>query len=210
MSLLKKKKKVEKDDTVRLIETLKLFDDEKEVKDVGFYSNTSAERELKRQRRFRAENNDYLGLFGNEDIKSSDFTPTKSVAKTYGTKYVSDGRHQLASSIVVDVRSYKKEEDENKVTSVKASDIWGEPKEKAVPKRSFFDDLLKELDKEDDEKQEDNFDDIMEEENEEVLLPPVPPKKEVKKKPEVKKPVKKKRAIDIDIISGDFGGSDIL
>lgn len=206
MPLLRKKKKAETNDTVRLIETLKLFEDEKEVKDVGFYENTSAASELKRQRLFRAENSDYLGLFGSEGIKADELVPSKSVAKTYGTKYVSDGKHQLASSIVVDVRSYKKEEEE-KPKGVKATDIWGE--EKPATRRSFFDDLLKELDQEEkgEVNEDENTEDQIEEEKEEIIIPPK--KVEIKKK-EVNKPVKKKRAIDIDIISGDFGGSDIL
>ena len=123
-----------------------------------------------------------------------------SVAKTYGTKYASDGV-QMASSKVVDVRSYVKEEPKFKTEPVRETFEEKKPESPTIPRRSFFDDLLKEL--EEDAGVQDKTEEPLEQK---------PVVQEVKKKPAVKKaaPKKKKKSIDIDIISGDFGGSSIL
>lgn len=191
MLFSKKKKSADEPD----FGEIRLFDDEKQEKDVGFYEGTQASEELRRQRRVRAENSGYIGLF-NEDNLDLD-KPQKSVAKTYGTKYISDGK-QIASSIVVDVRSYKKEEKKSKPDL----DFEEDTKEES-PRRSFFDDLLKELEEKEQTEEK--------EEEPEELYSPEPPKKKASIKNTTKAPVKKKKKnIDIDIISGDFGGSDII
>lgn len=123
----------------------------------------------------------------------------KSVAKTYGNKYVSDGV-SLASSKVVDVRSFEKDKPKpivKRPSSVVDDDFGAPPKRKS----SFFDDLLKELDEE--MKNEKKEEDV-----EVTIKEPTPVKKETKpvvKKVDLNKPIKKKKNIDIDIISGDFG-----
>ena len=123
----------------------------------------------------------------------------KSIAKMYGTKYIGVSNGQLASSKVVDVRSYVKPTETPKIKPIDlVSDGEGEKKK---PTRDLFDELFKSIDDEklEDEPEESLFDD--EPKKEEVK--PEPPKKE-----KSKKPAKKKKGIDIDIITGDFGGGD--
>lgn len=150
-------------------------------------------------------------LMGAESIKP------KSVAKTYGTKYNSVKGVQLASSKVVDVRSYKKPEPlpevkektdlEKELEKIDREASEAEQEESS----SFFDDILKSIEEGSaKEELEEEFTPIQE------IAPPkeveVVPKKP-KSKPastSVAKTPKKKKSIDIDIISGDFGGSDII
>lgn len=130
-----------------------------------------------------------------------------SVAKRYGTKYAGIKGRQLASSKVVDVRSYVKpvEVEEPKEKTAVEKELEDLEREKSSASRSFFDDILKSIEEDlDNEPEED-----------EVLPPIVEPEAVVKKveKPakKTKKPAsKRKKSIDIDIISGDFGGTDII
>ena len=131
-----------------------------------------------------------------------------SVAKRYGTKYAGIKGRQLASSKVVDVRSYVKpvEVEEPKEKTAVEKELEGLEREKSSASRSFFDDILKSI--------EEGIDDEPEEE-EEILPPIVEPEPVVKKvekpvKKATKKPTKRRKSIDIDIISGDFGGTDII
>jgi len=140
----------------------------------------------------------------NPFVESAPTVAQKSVAKRYGDKYVGMAGKQIASSIVVDVRSYVKPESFKNVSKLFEDE---EPKEKEEKKTSFFDEIMKSLEENDDEKS-DIFDDDEEEKSEpepepEVKLPP--------KKSEAKASNKnKKKRVDIDIISGDFGGTDII
>lgn len=143
----------------------------------------------------------------------SEVQKPKSVAKTYGTKYHSVKGVQLASSKVVDVRSYKKPEPKPEVkekTEVEKELERIEREESRAREEktsSFFDDLIKSIEDDDDETSAVEPEIIKEVEP--IKVPPVEPKKEpVKAKPT--KATKKKKSIDIDIISGDFGGSDII
>lgn len=156
-----------------------------------------AEEELKRQNteNDKISRNNYLGLF--EKPSEENIVKHKSVAKTYGTKYFSDGV-QLASSKVVDVRSYKKEEE---LPSPLLETSKPVVEEEPVKRRSFFDDLLKEL-------EEDNI--SSKEEPVEEIKPIVKEEPKPVKPKQKKSSTKRKKNIDIDIISGDFGGSDIL
>lgn len=137
----------------------------------------------------------------------------KSVAKTFGTKYKGIKGVQLASSKVVDVRSYKKPEPKPEVkekTEVEKELERIEQEESEAKKEkssSFFDDLIKRIEEEGD----DEVSSVEPEPIKEESIKPIPvlPKKEPPKV-RVPKPAKKKKSIDIDIISGDFGGSDII
>lgn len=137
-----------------------------------------------------------------------------SVAKRFGTKYASAKGQQLASSKVVDVRSYVKSVKEVVTTEEKEKTEFEKELEKLeqdkLPEikpsespKSFFDDLLKSIEEDSDE------DDFINNDEVDLLKPAVP---EVEKKPKTnsKRVVKKKRSVDIDIISGDFGGADII
>lgn len=156
-----------------------------------------AEEELKRQNteNDKISSNNYLGLF--DKPSEENIVKPKSVAKTYGTKYFSDGV-QLASSKVVDVRSYKKEEE---LPSPLLETSKPVVEEEPVKRRSFFDDLLKELEEDNTSSKEEPVEEIKPIVKEEPK--PVKPKQK-------KSSTKRKKNIDIDIISGDFGGSDIL
>ena len=139
-----------------------------------------------------------------KDAKGRDFNPNaKSVAKSYGFKYVGASGQQLASSKVVDVRSYKKTV--QKPVSAINDDLLddfdnGEDELKSVApsktRSSFFDELMKEHKKKEKEEK-------LEQEQKPIKITPskVEPKAVVKKK---------KKSVDIDIISGDFGGIDIM
>ena len=137
-------------------------------------------------------------------------TPTvaqKSIAKQYGTKYIGAPGLQLASSIVVDVRSYNKS-DETIDDSADDEDLEDEVSsddETSLSGSSFFDEIMKSLD------EAENFDfDKPTKPTEEVSKPVVAQKKEEAPKKPKKTSSSTKRKIDIDIISGDFGGSDII
>ena len=145
--------------------------------------------------------NPFVDGEGKEDV-------AVSVAKRYGTKYAGIKGRQLASSKVVDVRSYVKpvEVEEPKEKTAVEKELEGLEREKSSASRSFFDDILKSI--------EEGIDD--EPEEEEALLPPIVEPEPVVKKVEkpvkkaTKKPTKRRKSIDIDIISGDFGGTDII
>ena len=126
------------------------------------------------------------------DGEEKDDTP-KSVAKRYGTKYAGIKGRQLASSKVVDVRSYVKpveveEPKEKTVVEKELEDLEREKSEKSAASRSFFDDILRSIEEEiDDESEED-----------EIIPPVVQPEPVVEKKvkpvkKETKKPAKRKR-----------------
>lgn len=146
--------------------------------------------------------------------------PNLSVAKRYGRKYInSSAKGQLAQTKVVDIRSYVKpigetttskpktdfelsldELEKEKDDSKKDEDVL------VKPKLSFFDELMKEIDEEIAELEENDESSSL---PVKPILPPEPIKK-VPAKTSAKKAVKRKKGIDIDIISGDFGGIDIL
>ena len=151
------------------------------------------------------EQEDLMNPFVDGEVKED---LTLSVAKRYGTKYAGIKGRQLASSKVVDVRSYVKpvEVEEPKEKTAVEKELEGLEREKSSASRSFFDDILKSI--------EEGIDD--EPEEEEALLPPIVEPEPVVKKVEkpvkkaTKKPTKRRKSIDIDIISGDFGGTDII
>ena len=128
----------------------------------------------------------------NPFVESAPTVAQKSVAKRYGDKYIGVSGKQIASSIVVDVRSYKKGE------IIKDDSLLDEEEQKDSEENasSFFDEIMKSLD----EAEEEDFGIVSEEKEEEKLKP-----KKVKKIS-----TKGKKKIDIDIISGDFGGADII
>ena len=134
-----------------------------------------------------------------------------SVAKYYGTKYASVKGRQLASSKVVDVRSYvkpeEKEEPQERTELEKELDRIEAEKNLAPKKASFFDELMKSLEEDEDDKA---LEEELRESNPEPAPTKLPPRKVEKKSAEAKKPTKKKKSVDIDIISGDFGGTDIM
>lgn len=130
----------------------------------------------------------------NPFVETAPTVTQKSVAKRYGTKYIGVPGKQIASTIVVDVRSYKKPEPLKEVSKL----FDDEDKEPETKKSSFFDEIMKSLDEEDED-----FD-FGEKEEEPVAQEE--PKFEVKKQ----KKSLGKRKVDIDIISGDFGGADIV
>ena len=132
----------------------------------------------------------------NPFVETAPTVAQKSVAKRYGTKYIGAPGKQIASSIVVDVRSYKKPEPIKNVSKLFEDE---EPEEKVEKKTSFFDEIMKSLDEEDD------FDFGENSKDEEVVENPQP-----KPKKDKKSSTSGKRKIDIDIISGDFGGADVI
>lgn len=150
------------------------------------------------------ENDDFERMLAESEGKVAPL----SYAKKHGNKYVSvGGKGQLASSKVVDVRSYIKPVDkpvnENKKFDFE-KELDGVDKAPPSKSKSFFDDLLASINEEDDELNDlDKDDELIEEPVKPVLKPKVVSDKPVKKR-------KKKKSIDIDIISGDFGGSDII
>lgn len=128
----------------------------------------------------------------------------RTVAQKYGTKYIGVSKSQVASSKVVDVRSYVKPKEDEEMSLIEqqfdAIDNEEKNKTEEKPKTSFFDDLLKSL-------EEDEEDSLVENDVEDIKKEEVKPVK-LKFEPKVKP--KKKKSVDIDIITGDFGGADIL
>jgi len=136
-----------------------------------------------------------------------------SVAKKYGGKYVSMQGQQLASSKVVDVRSYVKPAKEQVIPEKKEKTavekelelLNEEKKEEDKAKSSFFDEILKSLEEDDDDDDDAPIEDKL------PIPEPVKVASPVKRQTSSSVTKKKKRkSIDIDIISGDFGGSDII
>ena len=131
----------------------------------------------------------------------------KSIAKQYGTKYIGAPGLQIASSIVVDVRSYNKSnemiEDDN--VNEKIDDDSSSDDEYSSSGASFFDEIMKTLD----EVENLEFDKNKKTKNEEIIET-VTREKETLIKKSKKMSSSGKRKIDIDIISVDFGGSDII
>ena len=151
----------------------------------------------------------------NPFIEEAPTVAQTSIAKQYGTKYIGAYGMQLASSIVVDVRSY------NKPAEIKRNDYDDDnndgdgaensSEDPESSRLSFFDEIMKSLEEAENYKFGDENKN-KESKEEELLPPPVDEKpKVVKTPPKVKKATSSgKRKIDIDIISGDFGGSDII
>ena len=226
------------------------------LKDFGFDMRALIEEEKKLKSQSQQtpntglSQNGYLGLFDNTELEKELAQPKpKSIAKLYGTKYVSNGK-RLASSIVVDVRSYKKETEPEKktITSIEPgvkpmslspsaikpagninrapapNTLTPQPAKKPVigTKKSFFDELLEELEQDDLmkgsgdtlAKKEPAIQKPVEKVDTTVKISPVPKRPVVPApKPVAKKatkPKKKKKMVDIDIVTGDFGGSDII
>ena len=130
-------------------------------------------------------------------------------AKRYGGKYVGVATGQLASTKVVDVRSYVKPDVKVEKTAVEKEldQIGPDPVVEKPKTGSFFDDILKSLEDEEDTAEVEPESEVEVEKKPE----PAPVPQKPKPLPSVaKKPTKKKKSIDIDIISGDFGGADIL
>ena len=143
--------------------------------------------------------NEQTSDISNPFAKDTEF---KSVAKRFGTKYSLVAKSgQVASSKVVDVRSYVKKPIESKKEEKLDFEKELDSIDKEKPKMSFFDELMKSIDDDMAELESEVGDDVVE-------LPPIVEKKEKKQLAKTSKP--KKRAIDIDIISGDFGGTDII
>lgn len=144
-------------------------------------------------------NDEYFTNISKAENKSASFGRNSGLE--YKNKYSLAGGSKVASNNVVDVSAFRKKEEKP------APEII-ENKDNEEPKKSdetttededfdkFFDDFLKGLGETENEKPESKG-------NEEV-------KPEKNSKPKVKNAVrKKKRAIDIDIISGGVGG-DII
>lgn len=145
----------------------------------------------------------------NPFVVSAPTLAQKSVAKQYGTKYIGAPGMQIASSIVVDVRSYSKGgiiKDDDEVED-EDDGIEEDESSEGSKHSSFFDEIMKSLDeaenyKFDDDKGEDDEPKSKDNKDDKVV--------KVKKTPTSKSSGSNKRKIDIDIISGDFGGADII
>ena len=87
------------------------------------------------------EQEDLMNPFVDGEVKED---LSLSVAKRYGTKYAGIKGRQLASSKVVDVRSYVKpvEVEEPKEKTAVEKELEGLEREKSSASRSFFDDIL--------------------------------------------------------------------